>query len=147
MIKVLLIHYNLLIQYQFLILHISFLINYIQFNSQGCGLYMKESVRKLGLIGAGLWAMTEDRVNELVKDLVDRGDISKEEGKRTVQDLVEESRKQRLDLEKKISDKMQDAIAKADVFTRKDMNELEARLETLEDEVRKMKNKEKMFFK
>ncbi|AAM32402.1 MULTISPECIES: phasin family protein [Methanosarcina] len=108
---------------------------------------MKESVRKLGLIGAGLWAMTEDRVNELVKDLVDRGDISKEEGKRTVQDLVEESRKQRIDLEKKISDKMQDAIAKADVFTRKDMNELEARLETLEDEVRKMKNKEKMFFK
>ncbi len=73
MIKVFLIHYNLLIQYQFLILHISFLINYIQFNSQGCGLYMKESVRKLGLIGAGLWAMTEDRVNELVKDLVDRG--------------------------------------------------------------------------
>ncbi len=60
---------------------------------------------------------------------------------------MEESRKQRLDLEKKISDKMQDAIAKADVFTRKDMNELEARLETLEDEVRKMKNKEKMFFK
>lgn len=43
---------------------------------------MKEPVRKLGLIGAGLWAMTEERVNELVKDLVDKGDISKEEGKK-----------------------------------------------------------------
>lgn len=108
---------------------------------------MKESIRKFGLIGAGLWAMTEDRVNELVKDLVDGGDISKEEGKRTVQDLVEESRKQRIDLEKKISDKIQDAISKADVFTRKDMHELESRLDILEDEIRKMKNKEKMFFK
>ena len=52
-----------------------------------------------------------------------------------------------VDLEKKISYKMHDVIAKADFFTRKDMNELEARLETLEDEVRKMKNKEKMFLK
>ncbi|KKG17006.1 hypothetical protein EO98_18790 [Methanosarcina sp. 2.H.T.1A.6] len=108
---------------------------------------MKESVRKLGLIGAGLWAMTEEKVNELVKDLVDTGDISKEEGKKVVQDLVEESRKQRVDLEKKISDKIQDATSKADFFTKKDMRELESRLEILEDEVQKMKNKEKMFFK
>lgn len=108
---------------------------------------MKESVRKLGLIGAGLWAMTEERVNELVKDLVDKGDISKEEGKKVVQDVLEESRKQRVDLEKKISDKMQEAISKADVFTRKDMHELESRLETLEEELQKIKNKEKMFFK
>ena len=57
---------------------------------------MKESVRKLGLIGAGLWAMTEERVNELVKDLVDKGDISKEEGKKVVQDVLEESKKQRV---------------------------------------------------
>ena len=108
---------------------------------------MKESIRKLGLIGAGLWAMTEDRVNELVKDLVDTGDISREEGKKVVQDLVEESRKQRVDLEKKISDKIQDATSNADFFTRKDMHELESRLEILEDEIQKMKNKEKMFFK
>ncbi|AKB29320.1 hypothetical protein MSSAC_2903 [Methanosarcina siciliae C2J] len=108
---------------------------------------MKESVRKLGLIGAGLWAMTEERVNELVKDLVDKGDISKEEGKKVVQDVLEESRKQRFDLEKKISDKMQETISKADVFTRKDMHELESRLEILEEELQKIKNKEKMFFK
>ena len=139
--------YYLLIHYQFLIYHTSFQINYFQINNPGCVFYMKESVRKLGLIGAGLWAMTEERVNELVKELVDKGDISREEGRKAVQDLVEESKKQRVDLEKKISDKIQDAISKADVFTRKDMHELESRLEILEEEVQKMKNKEKMFFK
>ncbi|WP_410510015.1 phasin family protein [Methanosarcina hadiensis] len=108
---------------------------------------MKESVRKLGLIGAGLWAMTEEKVNELVKDLVDKGDISREDGKKAVQELVEESKKQRIDLEKKISEKIQDTISKADFFTKKDMHELESRLEILEEEVQKMKNKEKMFFK
>lgn len=57
---------------------------------------MRESVRKLGLIGAGLWAMTEDKINDLVKDLVDKGDISKEEGKKVIQDVLEESKSRRL---------------------------------------------------
>ncbi len=108
---------------------------------------MRESVRKLGLIGAGLWAMTEDKINDLVKDLVDKGDISKEEGKKVIQDVLEESKKQKVDLEKKISEKIQDSISKADIFTRKDMRELESRVDILEDEIQKMKNKDKMFFK
>ena len=108
---------------------------------------MRESVRKLGLIGAGLWAMTEEKINDLVKDLVDKGDISKEEGKKVIQDLLEESKKQKIDLEKKVSEKIQDSISKKDIFTRKDMHELESRIETLEEEIQRMKNKEKMFFK
>ena len=108
---------------------------------------MKESVKKIGLIGAGLWAMTEDKINELVKDLVDEGDISKEEGKKTVQELIDESRKQTTYLEKKVSEKIQDAVSKKDIFTRKDMSGLESRIKDLEEEIERMKNKEKMFFK
>jgi polyhydroxyalkanoate synthesis regulator phasin len=108
---------------------------------------MKESVRKLGLIGAGLWAITEDRINELVKELVDKGDINKEEGKKVVQDMLEERKRQKLDLEKKISETIQESISKIDIFTKKDMNELESRIQTLEEEIQKIKNKEKMFFK
>lgn len=108
---------------------------------------MRESVRKLGLIGAGLWAITEDRINELVKELVDKGDINKEEGKKVVQEMLEERKRQKLDLEKKISEKVQESISKIDVFTKKDMSELESRIQTLEEEIQKIKNKEKMFFK
>src|SRR5664280_1175425 len=102
---------------------------------------MRESVRKLGLIGAGLWAMTEEKIDDLVKDLVDKGDISKEEGKKAIQDLLEESKKQKTDLEKKVSEKIQDAISK------KDVHELEARIVALEEEIKRLRNKEKMFFK
>ena len=108
---------------------------------------MKESVRKIGLIGAGLWAMTEDKINDLVKDLVDKGDISKEEGKKAVQELIDESKKQTIDLEKKVSEKIQDAMSKKDIFTKKDMNELESRIKDLEEEIRRIRNKENMFFK
>jgi polyhydroxyalkanoate synthesis regulator phasin len=108
---------------------------------------MKESVKKIGLIGAGLWAMTEEKINELVKDLVDEGDISKEEGKKAFQELIEESKKQTVYIEKKVSEKIQDAFSKKDIFSRKDMNELESRIQDLEEEIERMKNKEKMFFK
>jgi len=108
---------------------------------------MKKSIRKLGLIGAGLWAMTEERIDEVVKDLVDKGDINKEEGKKLVLDMLEESKRQKTDFEKKMSEKIQESISKADFVSRKDMQELESRIETLEEEVRKIKNKEKMFFK
>lgn len=108
---------------------------------------MRESVRKLGLIGAGLWAITEDKIDDLVKELVDKGDISKEEGKKAVQDMLEERKKQKLDLEKKISEKIQESISKTDIFTKKDMHELESRIETLEEEIQILKNKEKIFFK
>ncbi|AKJ38447.1 phasin family protein [Methanosarcina barkeri] len=108
---------------------------------------MRESIRKLGLIGAGLWAITEDKIDDLVKELVDKGDISKEEGKKAVQDMLEERKKQKLDLEKKISEKIQESVSKTDIFTKKDMHELESRIETLEEEIQILKNKEKIFFK
>ncbi len=108
---------------------------------------MRESVRKLGLIGVGLWAMTEEKIDEMVKDLVDKGTISREEGKKVIQDVLEESKKQKVDLERKISDKIQDAISKKDMFTRRDMHELQSRIKILEDEIQRMKNKEKIFFK
>ena len=108
---------------------------------------MRDSVRKLGLIGVGLWAMTEEKIDEMVTDLVDKGTISKEEGKKVIQDVLEESKKQKVDLERKISDKIQEAISKKDTFTRRDMHELQSRIKILEDEIQRMKNKEKIFFK
>jgi polyhydroxyalkanoate synthesis regulator phasin len=91
--------------------------------------------------------MTEEKINELVKDLVDKGDISKEEGKKAVQELIEESKKQTLYLEKRVSEKIQDAVSKKDIFSRKDVTELETRIKSLEEEIVRIKNKEKMFFK
>jgi|ERR1035437_3623394 polyhydroxyalkanoate synthesis regulator phasin len=108
---------------------------------------MRESVRKLGLIGVGLWAMTEEKIDEMVKDLVDKETISRGEGKKVIQDVLEESKKQKVDLERKISDKIQNAISKKDMFTRRDMHELQSRIKILEDEIQRMKNKEKIFFK
>ncbi len=76
-----------------------------------------------------------------------KGTSVRKKAKKAVQDMLEERKKQKLDLEKKISEKIQESISKTDIFTKKDMHELESRIETLEEEIQILKNKEKIFFK
>ncbi len=65
------------------------------------------------LIGAGLAALSEERIREFVKEKVDTGALSKEEGKILVEDLVSETKKQRLDLEKNIVEKIRATVLKS----------------------------------
>ena len=43
---------------------------------------------------------------------------------------MKKAKNRQVDFEKKVSEKIQDAISKKDIFTRKDMNELESRIKT-----------------
>ncbi|MGB3907809.1 MAG: hypothetical protein WBL02_05175 [Methanomethylovorans sp.] len=93
------------------------------------------------LIGAGLAALSEERIREFVKEKVDTGALSKEEGKVLVEDLVNETKKQKLNLEKNIVEKIRATVLKAD----KELANLEDRItETkileLEAELEKMKS-------
>jgi polyhydroxyalkanoate synthesis regulator phasin len=84
------------------------------------GSFDMDKMKKIGLlgaaalIGAGLAALSEERIREFVKETVEAGKISKEEGKILVDDLVSETKKQRLSLEKNIIGKLQSSIKMAD---------------------------------
>lgn len=93
------------------------------------------------LIGAGLAALSEERIREFVKERVEAGALSKEEGKILMEDLVSETKKQRLNLEKNVVEKIRNTVSKAD----KELANLEDRIDELkiqelEAELEKMKN-------
>ena len=93
------------------------------------------------LIGAGLAALSEERIREFVKERVEAGSLSKEEGKILVEDLVNETKKQRLNLEKNVVEKIRSTVLKAD----KGLSNLEDRIDELkiqelESELEKMKS-------
>lgn len=93
------------------------------------------------LIGAGLAALSEERIREFVKEKVDTGVLNKEEGKMLVEDLVSETKKQRLNLEKNVVEKIRTTVLKAD----KELSNLEDRIDELkiqelEAELEKMKS-------
>lgn len=106
-----------------------------------------DKMKKIGLlgaaalIGAGLAALSEERIREFVKEKVDAGNLSKEEGKALVEDLVSETKKQKQSLEKNIVEKLHNSVKMAD-------RELEAlsdkmdeiKIQELEAELERMKS-------
>ena len=93
---------------------------------------MIEIIRKLGLLGIGAWALTEEKINEMSKELVDKGEINKEEGKKFVRELIDEQKKQKDELENKISEKVKETFGKANMETKKELKHLEKKIDKLE---------------
>ena len=99
---------------------------------------MIEIIRKIGLLGIGAWALTEEKINEISKELVEKGEINKEEGKKFVKELIDTQKKQKDELEKKISDKVKDTFGKAEAETKKEIKRLERKIDKLEVAIEKL---------
>jgi polyhydroxyalkanoate synthesis regulator phasin len=93
---------------------------------------MIDSIKKLGLFGLGMYAITQEKVDELVKNLVEEGEFNKEEGKKFVEDLIEKQKQQQKDFEQAVSEKVQDVFGKADLATKEEINALHKKIEDLE---------------
>ncbi|MBW6461609.1 MAG: phasin family protein [DPANN group archaeon] len=93
--------------------------------------------RKVGLFGIGVAAITKDKAEALVKDLIKKGDLNKDEGKKLVAELIEKSKKSTKDLETTINSQVTDIIKKTDLATKKEIKVLEAKIQKLEAEIKK----------
>ncbi|MEL4306325.1 hypothetical protein [Methanococcoides sp. LMO-2] len=93
---------------------------------------MIDTMKKLGLFGLGMYAITEEKIDEYVKELVENGDFNKEEGKKFVEDLLERQKQQQEDLEDKISSKVQDVFGKSDLASKEEIEALQKKIEDLE---------------
>ncbi|RZN36524.1 MAG: hypothetical protein EF813_07215 [Methanosarcinales archaeon] len=102
---------------------------------------MIESLRKLGLLGIGAVAITEEKVKQVVNELVEKGDVSTEEGKTLVNELLAEKKKQMQDLDEKISMDVHNAIGKSKIASKDDVSRLEDKITELEKTIQKLVEK------
>ncbi len=93
---------------------------------------MIDSLKKLGLLGIGIYALTEEKIDEMVKELVENGDINKEEGKKFVEELIEKKREQQEELEDMVSSRVKDVFGHSDLATKEEINKLHSKIEELE---------------
>ena len=96
------------------------------------------------MIGAGLAALSEERIREFVKEKVDAGALSMEEGKSLVEDLVSEINKHKFDLETNVVEKIHATVLKTD----KELSDLEdkineLKIQELEAVIEKIKSQRK----
>ena len=102
---------------------------------------MIESLKKLGLLGIGAVAITEEKIREVVNELVEKGEMSVDEGKTLVHELLTEKKKQVQDFEEKISRDVQNAISKSNIASKDDVSRLEDKITELEKTIQKLVEK------
>jgi polyhydroxyalkanoate synthesis regulator phasin len=95
---------------------------------------MFEFIKKTIYFGAGLASMTAEKIEEAVAEIVKRGEITEKQGRELVQELKERSHNARHELRERVEKIMEEALQKLRIPTRKEIDELKARIERLEKE-------------
>ena len=93
---------------------------------------MLEFIKRAIFISAGLASMTAEKIEEAVEEIVKKGELSEKQGKEFLQDLKEKSAKAKKDLGERIEQLVSDTLRKLSIPTRKEVEELKARIEQLE---------------
>lgn len=93
---------------------------------------MLDFIKKTIFFGAGLASMTAEKIEETVGEIVKKGELTEKQGRDLVQDLLERSANARKDLIEIVEKVIQDILQKFKIPTRREMDELKARIEKLE---------------
>ncbi len=92
---------------------------------------MIELVKKALLTGVGVAALSKEKIEDLAKDIVEKGKMTEQEGKKLVDQLLSSSEDARQDLQKQIEDKVQAVLDKMDLAKKSDLDALKLEIEEL----------------
>jgi polyhydroxyalkanoate synthesis regulator phasin len=92
-------------------------------------------IRKAVFLGLGAISLTKDKADEIVDDLIKRGEVASAERFKTVDRLLKEADKQEKELQRKIDSTVHKAVSELGLATRKDLEEILETLKKIQDEV------------
>ncbi|HSR11868.1 MAG TPA: hypothetical protein VLS90_10530, partial [Thermodesulfobacteriota bacterium] len=90
---------------------------------------MMDFVKKAIFIGAGLAAMTAEKIEESVEEFVKKGELSEKQGRELVQELLDRSSKIRKEMGERVDRLIQESLNRLNLPSRKEVDELKARIE------------------
>ena len=96
---------------------------------------MSDTIRKMGLFGIGVISLTQEKIEEFSQEMIKKGEMNKEEGKKFVKDVLSEKEKQMKDIENKINERVKETLEKSGVVMKSDIAALERKIEKLEKTV------------
>lgn len=102
---------------------------------------MSEMIKKMGLFSIGVISLTQEKIDEFSQEMIKKGDMTREEGKKFVRDVLSEKEKQLKDLENKINEVVKANIEKSGIVMKSDISALEKKIEKLEKTVQSLTQK------
>ena len=96
---------------------------------------MFETLRKAMLFGVGAAAMSWDKVRQVIDDLVERGEITTEEGKKLYTELTARIEEEGRSMNERIRTQVRTMLKELGVADRAQVAMLESRIEALERKI------------
>lgn len=100
---------------------------------------MKDLLNTILSLGLGTLAMTKEKAEEIVDELIKQGNIGREEGTNLVSELIKKGEKSEAEIKMRIEKILHDMLAKIDVPTRKEITELRTEIDQLKKVLSKKK--------
>ena len=95
---------------------------------------MFDLIKKTMLTGVGLAAMTRDKVEELARELIEKGEMTEKEGKDLVDEFMKKSEQAKKDLETKVEGIVEKVLGKMNLATKEDIRRLEEKIRHIEQQ-------------
>lgn len=102
---------------------------------------LNELIRKTVLTGIGLAALTKEKIEEVVKEVVEKGKLSEKDGKEFIDELLKKSEGAREKVEGQIEKAVQATLKKMNLVTRDDLSKLAKQIKQLKKSVKEGKAK------
>jgi polyhydroxyalkanoate synthesis regulator phasin len=102
---------------------------------------MNDLIRKVVLTGIGLAALTKEKIEEVVKEVVEKGKLSEKEGKEFIDELLKKSEGAKEKVEGQIEKALQATLRKMNLVTRDEFSKLEKQLKQLKKDVKEGRTK------
>ncbi len=90
---------------------------------------MLELIKKTLLTGIGLAVVTKDKAETFVKDLVEKGELTENEGKDFISSILAKSEQAKKDLEERVETIVNKVLGTMNVATKADIERLEKKID------------------
>jgi len=92
--------------------------------------------------GIGLAAITKEKAEEVISELIKKGEMSKEEGKDLLNTLINRMQEESERLKLKINEQVEHAITSMNLVRKSQLDEILQRLDELEKKLNEIQSKE-----
>ena len=92
---------------------------------------MSDLIKKTILAGLGVLSLSHEKARKIAKDLIREGELAKTDEAKFVKDLMSMAEKSQDDVEKKVEKAVKQILIKINIPTRKELNELKAKIDKL----------------
>ena len=95
---------------------------------------MLDELRRVALFTSGVAELTRHRAEQMVRDLVQRGDVGREQASAAVREIMDASKQSRQELVRFVRGEIRAQVANLGVASKRDVERLERRIARLESE-------------